>query len=293
MSASDTFVGSYGTYPVERNTDSYTTNAILYGSCALTGRPLTGNTSGTFTAASTTAGQLRYDLVSHLGAQAVEALESVRPASRFPRRISTGFSWSDDMAYAPYDYVHPLFATTTTITGTATGYPADTLGGETVYYDGIVSISGVTHYTGTHTEPAALPAHKSDFIYVDTTGTRYMNVETLPDSDLLYVTGAEVSGTYNVSTHVYYLTKTGAFESSGSLRALWRTESTEVVRQEPVTASIRYNTYPEDDIDTTTQVGVADAVSAAGSEHDLVDEFGIQLVDEFGVTLSWSSDLEG
>jgi hypothetical protein len=281
----DAFVTTYGTLPVAHNPDSFTNGATV--ETILTGKPLTGNTEGVFYSAPAGTGQLRYDLVQQMAAQAADVIDKARPASRYPRRVSAGFSWTDEVAYAPYDYVHQLTDAGSAVTGVATGFPADTANGTEESYDGIISIGGVTYYTGTHASPADRAAHKADFIYVDTSGTFSLNVETLPDDDVLYVTGTAASGTYNTSDRTYYLTKGVDYAYNGSLYALWRTSSTERVRGLPSSETVRWNSYPEDDIDTVAQV-------AAGSSDNtyLVDETGDVLVDETGDPLSYGSDFD-
>lgn len=277
----DAFVTTYGTLPVAHNTDSFTNGAVV--EVPLTGKPLTGNTEGIFYPAPAGTGEMRYDLVLDMAAQAANVIDKARPASRYPRRVSTGFSWTDEVSYAPYNYVHPLTDAGSVITGVATEYPADNANGVEEGYDGIFSNGGVTYYTGTHFTPAGLPAHKADFIYVDTTGTLTLNVETLPDDDVLYVTGAVAVGTYNTSDHTYFLAKSGDFAVGGVVTALWRTTSTEVVRDLPSGDDLRWNSYPEDDINVVEQI--VDTASY------LVDETGAVLVDETGAGLLYASNL--
>ena len=199
--------------------------------------------------------------------------------------MSAGFSWTDEVAYAPYDYIHQLTDAGSVMTGVATGFPADTANGTEEDYDGIISIGGVTYYTGTRTSPADQAAHRADFVYVDTSGTLTLNVETLPDDDVLYVTGTAASGTYNTSDRTYYLAKGVDYAFNGSLYALWRASSTERVRDLPSSESVRWNSYPEDDIDVVAQV-------VASSNTYLVDETGDVLVDETGDPLSYGSDFD-
>jgi hypothetical protein len=65
--------------------------------------------------------------ISAAGLQAVAAMEEVRPATRHARNTQVGLLIKDDVGYAPYCAIDPLFSTTTGVStyfGTLTGYPA-------------------------------------------------------------------------------------------------------------------------------------------------------------------------
>jgi len=229
----DSFIDSYGTTAVKNNPDAG-------------GRPLTGSSSGTWVAAAPGTGELRYADVQRMGARAVEVLEAVRPASRHLRRVSTGFSWTDQVGYAAHPASERLVEVGGTITGVAAAFPADGWVEETVY-DGTVVMSGVTRYTGTHTRLVSSPGHLAEFSYVDASGTHALNAETLPDDDVIYVTGSWCSGTYNTADNSYRLSKKAAFDATGSVYALWRATDSETVRHEPVSGPTRLQDRPEDE----------------------------------------------
>ena len=244
----DTFIDAYGTTAVRNNPDAFEAASGLPGTYLTTGKPLTGNVSGTWTAAAPGTGELRFDAVQRIGARAMEALEAVRPATRHPRRMSFGFSWTDEFDYAAHSAAERLADNGTVLIGAATTFPTNTWE-ETLVYDGTLNMSGVTHYTGTHAAKTDVTGHKAEFIYVDVSGTNTLNTETLPDDDVLYVTGSWCTGTYNTSDNSYYLTKTAAFTGTGSVYAQWRATDTEVVRTEPASGAVRLQDRPEDEFD--------------------------------------------
>ncbi len=267
-------IATHGTVAVQDNPDVYTTVANLSGTCLANGKPLTGNTAGEWSSAAPDTPELNYADVTRMAAHAMNAFETVRPATRHLRQLSVGFSWSDEVGYAPYDIMFGLATVGGTLTGVASGFPSDVVGGETTAYDGIFQRSGVTYYTGTHTTAGTRTAHKADFIYVENGGTHTLNTEMLPDSDVMYVTGTWCSGTYNTADRSYRLVKSGAFGGSGSVYARWVVTDTQAIRSEPVTNTIRSNDRPEDDLNA------ASAAAVAVYEFAIVDEDGNPITDE-------------
>lgn len=166
--------------------------------------------------------------LSAAGAQVVQAMEEVRPATRLPLHVNVGYLIRDQVAYAPYCGSAGTIITTGTsgtYFGTLTGYPE-------VPYTAQFTANGVT--------------------LIEEAIIANPNVVNLRSPDLT------VGGTFNYNDNSYLVTFTGV--SAGThVVAAYAPSSTEVVRTDPEVGctSIGYQTRPEDELDTA-MVDMAD-----------------------------------
>ena len=82
------------------------------------------------TEATVTDFQQNYAALQAAGAQAVSAMEEVRPATRFPRAANVGYSMADDVGYAAYPASAEMFVVSggsvgVQFTGSLIGHPLE------------------------------------------------------------------------------------------------------------------------------------------------------------------------
>lgn len=154
------------------------------------------------------------------GVQAVEIMEEVRSATRFPRRSRVGLLHSDDVTYAKYQRKSELFTTTSgtnTYSGTTTAFPEGDYAVD-MFFDG-----------------TALAA------------------EALDESTVLFAdAGGSITGYYGYGTNGFQFDFSPGVETGKVMVACWTPLTTEVVREEPldtVDGTCAYQARPEDEVD--------------------------------------------
>lgn len=165
--------------------------------------------------------------ISAAGAQVVQAMEEVRPATRSPRQISTGFLIRDQIGYAEYCAQQSLFTTQGasqgTYSGTLTGFP---------FAPYNVEFASVTSSAGTVPMVGETDLINSGFV-------RF----TSPD--------LKISGTYNYANSTWLFAFTGV-QTGTLVLANYFPTSSEVIRPDPGTNCrlAAYQMRPEDLLDT-------------------------------------------
>lgn len=182
--------------------------------------------------------ELQFDVLSDAAAQAVQAFEEVRPATRYPRVSRPGLAIIEDFRYACY------------------------LSSGSLY----VAPPGTFTRTGSHVRTPD-PTYYANIVLQTGTLQSELSVETIPSAGTVAVyslvtSGSSVSGTYNFQTGSY--TFTSVLSASGTFFAGWTALSTEVIRSEPTVTDKTYGTVsyqlrPEDDDDSVL--------------HEFVDDF--------------------
>ena len=170
-----------------------------------------------------------YDMqaISAAGAQVVQAMEEVRPATRTPRQISTGFLMKDQVGYASYCAVQSLFSTSGTAQGT--------------YFGTLVGFP-IAPYT-------------TEFSAITNAGTSALVGETdLINSGFVRFRSPDLSinGTYDYSNSTWLFAFPGSVQTGTTIVADYAPTSTEVIRPKPGTACVEvgYQLRPEDQLDT-------------------------------------------
>jgi len=184
--------------------------------------------------------QENWDDLSRAGAQATQALEEVRAATRRPRVSSFGYLQKDQVGYAPYPAQDCLFTLYGSIVagtyhGTFSTYPLPP------YYADVGYVSG-------------------GFVTVFDAGTNpaFPGIVTYQNC----ADGGTIAGTIGYTgtgTNSYLFTATGTWPQWGTVCALFTVTDTEVVRPEPFSWSTG----------TTVLAALAD-YGLAGTNHDEV-----------------------
>ncbi len=165
--------------------------------------------------------------IASAGAQVVQAMEEVRPATRTPRQINTGFLMKDQVGYASYCAVQSLFTTSGTLQGT--------------YYGTLAGFP--------------LPPYNTEFSAYTSAGTFGLVGETdLINSGFIRFRSPDltISGTYDYSDATWLFAFAGSVQTGTAVVAGYFPTSTEVIRPVPGTACIQagYQLRPEDFLDT-------------------------------------------
>lgn len=179
-----------------------------------------------------------YDLqaVSAAGAQVVQAMEEVRPATRTARQVSTGFLIRDQIGFAPYGSSKSLFTSSGSIQktywGTLNGFPMPPYN---------VGFSAFTGSSGTVAFVGETDLVNSGFV-------RFL----LPD--------LTISGTYDYSNSTWLFTFAGSVATGTTLISSYVPTSTEVIRTNPGTnyPTVAYQARPEDQFDAANAMDAAD-----------------------------------
>jgi hypothetical protein len=174
------------------------------------------------TQADLTSREFDMEAISTAGAQVVQAMEEVRPASRTPRQINTGFLIQDQIGYAAYCGEQSLFTTVSsqgTYFGTLTGFP--------------------------------LPPYSVEFSAGTTTGTLPLVGETdLINSGFVRFRSLDlaISGTYDYSNSTWLFAFLSGLETGTHVIADYAPVSTEIIRPDPGTncTEVGYQLRPED-----------------------------------------------
>lgn len=179
------------------------------------------------TQADLTSRQFNMDKLSAAGAQVVQAMEEVRPATRIPHQTNVGFLIKDQVGFAAYGNQQGLFTTSGTSQGTyfgtLTGFPL-------APYN--VEFSAGT-ITGTHSLVGETDLINSGFV-------RFRSLDLA------------INGTYDYSNSTWLFTFNGGVQTGTQIIANYFPTSTEVIRPNPDTniTSIGYQLNPEDLLDT-------------------------------------------
>lgn len=188
--------------------------------------------------------------IASAGAQVVQAMEEVRPATRTPRQINTGFLIKDQVGYASYCAVQSLFTTSGTLQGTYFG----TLAG------------------------FPLPPYNTEFSAYTSAGTTALVGETdLINSGFIRFRSPDlsISGTYDYSQSSWLFAFVGSVQTGTTVIADYAPTSTEIIRPLPGTGCVEvgYQLRPEDQFDTP----VVDMADEYPWRRDIVG--GGELVD--------------
>ena len=164
--------------------------------------------------------------ISAAGAQVVQAMEEVRPATRSPRNVATGFLVKEQVAYAAYCGEQSLFVTTGTSQGTFWG-----------------TLSGFP-----------LPPYNVEFSAITGAGTDALVGETdLVNSGFVRfrTTDLLINGTYDYSNSTWLFAFPGGVQNGTNVLANYFPTSTEVIRPDPGTncPQVGYQVRPEDTLD--------------------------------------------
>lgn len=173
--------------------------------------------------------------ISAAGAQVVQAMEEVRPATRTPRQVNTGFLIRDQIGYASYADETSLFITSGTTQGTYSG-----------------TLSGFP-----------LPPYNVEFSASTSAGTLPLIGETdLVNSGFIRFRSNDllISGTYNYANSTWLFAFLAGIQTGTNVIANYFPTSTEVIRPNPrsVPALTGYQERPEDYIDPWATSDFAD-----------------------------------
>ena len=253
----DKAIEIFGTQPASRNLDiasgSYTPEGVsgpalspyrawMAGSIAIAQATSDFYTKVLFENGSVTAvprvqatgtdSELIVDNLIAAGIQAAQSMEEVRPATRFPRRSSTGLLIDDKMRLACYTSVGTLFSAT-----------------------------GPSHYVGSH-PLTLLGGYEAEIdVYLPTGSVYSMTSAADPTNASVwrYRAGTITSsfygtGTYNFSTGTYAFDFPNGIPAASYAVAIWTVTDTEVIRPNPTLADKLADRFscqvrPEDDDD--------------------------------------------
>lgn len=242
----------YGTSSMRRNKDlAADPDVANFGTTAITpyrpwfsGSISTGTTTSDFLVrvgtvpgtvittrvqASGTDRQLNMDSFLSAGNQVARNLDEVRAATRFPRKILTGFLVKDSAVYAGYDNEDVLFSS-----GTA------------LVYSGTTGVAPLPEYV------TAI-----DVVTGNSTVTAQAEIDR-NDSTIFHYKAPGLTGSYDNSNGAYRFTLATAGTGTNVV-ARWTLTSTEVIRPEPTLqekydGTVAYQARPEDDVDSLDQM---------------------------------------